>query len=112
MDDSARLSPDGQWLWTGAEWIPAPPSAVSPVGGENVPASTERPWYAMSIGELRRRSVRAQIVFAVVVTLVVFAVVVIIGTLAQEERESDYQACLDRSTGVSEMHACARYLND
>ena len=24
---AGSLSPDGKWLWTGAEWIPAPPVA-------------------------------------------------------------------------------------
>ena len=28
---SATFSPDGKWLWTGAEWIPAPPTADSSV---------------------------------------------------------------------------------
>jgi len=23
------LSPDGKWMWTGSEWIPAPPSSTS-----------------------------------------------------------------------------------
>lgn len=30
------LSPDGRWLWTGAEWIPAPPAATPDVPEEPV----------------------------------------------------------------------------
>lgn len=26
MADSSLFSPDGKWLWTGTEWIPAPPT--------------------------------------------------------------------------------------
>lgn len=33
-----QLSPDGQWLWTGAEWIPAPPVSAPPAAPAQQPS--------------------------------------------------------------------------
>ena len=38
MQASPQYSPDGQWFWTGVEWVPAPPVPASPV-----PAPTPSP---------------------------------------------------------------------
>lgn len=111
MNDATRLSPDGKWLWTGTEWIPAPPNAAPPAIAGEVSTPDERPWYAMGIGELRRRSVKAQVIFAVVVTVIVVAILVVVATINQDKKSADYRACLDRAEGVSEMAACARYLD-
>jgi len=29
------ISPDGKWMWTGSEWIPAPPTSA-PVADSNL----------------------------------------------------------------------------
>lgn len=35
------ISPDGEWLWTGEEWIPAPPSSASAVSTVEAIEETE-----------------------------------------------------------------------
>lgn len=37
---SPVYSPDGQWLWSGREWIPAPPASPQPVSQDNLTIGT------------------------------------------------------------------------
>lgn len=72
------LSPDGGHRWDGERWVPlrAPLAA--------------QPWYATSIGDLRRRSVRAQVVFAAAVGMLVIIALGVIASLLDSERASDF----------------------
>lgn len=72
------FSPDGQHRWDGQRWV----AAQTPLAAQ--------PWYATSISDLRRGSVRAQVIFGTVVGLLVLITLSVIASVAESERASDF----------------------
>jgi len=81
---ATQYSPDGRWWWNGETWLPAPPTSEPGTGDRNLGGGGvglgtarvqhEDHWLGTGIGELRRRSVVAQILFATIVTVLGIAV--------------------------------------
>lgn len=73
---NAVYSPDGQWLWSGREWIPAPPQAQPPE-----PSRAPSPAVAQPMAEGRRPQKRlpSMTTYAGVLAVLVVALVYFIG---------------------------------
>ena len=80
------ISPDGKHHWDGQRWVAAHAPLVA------------QPWYATSIGDLRRRSARAQVIFAVFVGLLVLITVSVVASLVESERASDIKGDLNTAS--------------
>lgn len=93
---SGMKSPDGQWIWTGTEWIPAPPPPIvapqlQPTEFNFMqPMEVITPPKLMTPIELRRKSSRKHfkiLISILAVSFVLLFAIIIISIVAQEEKQ-------------------------
>lgn len=75
-----QLSPDGQWWWTGAEWVPEA-QRHTPTAPSVLPASRPSTRQEADTHEIKRL-----LTFVVAVALVVLAIVLIVHIVHAENR--------------------------
>lgn len=51
-----QLSPDGQWWWDGAQWVPAPPQPVAPAAPPWESSPAQPAWGSAPVGYQPQRS--------------------------------------------------------
>ena len=76
MARGPQYSPDGEHEWDGKRWVPA---------------RGPRAWHQSSIGEVRRRSVAAQIIFPLVLIVLLVVVPLAIWAAVENDKQSDQQ---------------------
>ncbi len=77
---STVYSPDGQWFWTGQEWVPAPPTANTFPTANKVPTANTVPTAPLIVRE--QKSVGQQVgngvaMFGLIVVVIVMVIVAI-----------------------------------
>lgn len=92
-------SPDGRYLWTGTEWIPAPPAPPAgppPTAWPNPPGPTDGAWMPPVAGIHRKGGLGATRIPPWVVVLIVIAALMVGGlVIAGVSQENQKQHDVD-----------------
>ena len=86
---SGMTSPDGQWMWTGTEWIPAPPPPIVVPQSQPTGFNFVQPMEVMTPIQVRRKSgsKHFKILISILAVSSVLLFAIIISIVAQEEEQ-------------------------